>query len=76
MIASMWRSEDNFQEKVLSFHHVDHRVELRSSGLIVSAFSYEAISTASISPSWQHALCSSPGSIEKAGAPQNEAFVC
>lgn len=76
MIASMWRSEDNFQESVLSFHHVDPRVELRSSGLIVSAFSYGTISTASTFPSWQHALCSSPRSIEKAGAPQNEAFVC
>lgn len=38
MVASafLWKSEDNLQEAVLSYHHVDPEIKLRSSGTVSS----------------------------------------
>lgn len=34
----VWQPEANWQEPVLSFHHVTFRIESRLSGLVANAF--------------------------------------
>lgn len=44
--ACTQRSEDNFQEPLLSFHHVDHGDQIRSSDSEAGIWAHRAISLA------------------------------
>jgi hypothetical protein len=45
-MASMWRSEDNLQESILSFCPVGPGIKLRSSDLAWSIFTLQTVSQA------------------------------
>lgn len=42
-MAYMWTSEDKFQELVLFIHCVDSRIKIKSSVLVASTFTHQAI---------------------------------